>query len=237
MVEQTEVPHAGAAGRRLGFWAAALTAALTAAAFAIGITTLPLSGPSCTANCVVYPYREVANLVPHDYIWMYPAILLMGIFVVLLACLHQAAAENRRLYSLLALVFGAMAALLLAADYYIQIAALQPSILRGEWEGAALITQYNPHGIFIALEELGYLLMSLAFLFAGLAFAHVARLERAIRWLLIGGALAVFAVYAAQRVIYGLDLEYRFEVTAIAINWTLLIVLGILLSIWFRRRA
>ena len=167
---------------------------------------------------------------------MYPATLLMGIFVVLLACIHQSTPENRRLYSLLALVFGAIAAALLAADYYIQIATLQPSILKGEWEGVALVTQYNPHGIFIALEELGYLLMSLAFLFAGLVFAHAGRLERALRWLLVGGALALFAVYVAMRFLYGQNLEYRFEVTAIAINWTLLIVVGILLSIWFRRR-
>ena len=126
---------------------------------------------------------------------------------------------------------------LLAVDYYIQIAALQPSILKGEFEGVALVTQYNPHGIFIALEELGYLLMSLAFLFAGLAFAPGARLERAIRWLLIGGAIAVFAAYVVLRLLYGQDLEYRFEVTVISINWTLLIVAGVLLSIWFRRRA
>ena len=173
MVKQTTVPlDTGTTGRRLGFWAAALTAAVTAIAFGIAVTTLPVSGPSCTTDCVSYPFREVAALVPHDYVWMYPATLLMGIFVVLLACLHQATPENRRLYSLIALVFGAMAAALLAADYYIQIATLQPSILKGEFEGFALVTQYNPHGIFIALEELGYLLMSLAFLFAGIAFAN-----------------------------------------------------------------
>ncbi len=238
MVEQTTVPFAASAtGRRLGFWAAALTAAVTAVAFALAVTTLPVSGPFCTANCVGYPFRGVAALVPHDYIWMYPATLLMGIFVVLLVCIHQSTPENRRLYSLIALVFGAVAAALLAVDYYIQIAALQPSILKGEFEGFALVTQYNPHGIFIALEELGYLLMSLAFLFVGLAFAHASRLERAIRWLLIGGAMAVFATYAALRLLYGQSLEYRFEVTAIAINWTLLIVVGVLLAIWFRRRA
>ena len=37
--------------------------------------------------------------------------------------------------------------------------------------------------------------------------------------------------------IYGKDLEYRFEVAVITINWTLLIVVGVLLSVWFRRRA
>jgi hypothetical protein len=221
----------------MGFWAAVLTAAVTVLTFAIAVTTLPVSGPFCTANCVAYPYTDVAALVPHDYVWMYPAMLLLGLFVVLLACIHQAAAESRRLYSLLALVFGAVAAAILAADYYIQIAALQPSILRGEEEGLALVTQYNPHGIFIALEELGYLLMSVAFLFAGLVFGGAVRLERAIRWLLVGGALTAFAAYAVLSFLYGKELEYRFEVAAITINWTLLIVSGVLLSVWFRRRG
>jgi hypothetical protein len=179
MIEQTTMaPKAQAADTavgRLGFWAAVLTAAVTAITFPIAVSTLPVSGPFCAANCVAYPYREVAALVPHDYVWMYPAILLWGIFVVLMACIHQAAAESKRLYSQIALVFAAMAAAVLAADYYIQIATLQPSIVKGEVEGVALVTQYNPHGIFIALEELGYLLMSLAFLFAGLVFAGASR--------------------------------------------------------------
>jgi hypothetical protein len=228
---------ADAGARRLGFWTALLTAAVTALAFGLAVTTLPVSGPFCTGRCVAYPYHDVAALVPHDYIWMYPALLLLGLFVMLMACLHQAAAEGRRLYSLIGLLFGAMAAAVLAVDYYIQIATLQPSIVNGEVEGLALITQYNPHGIFIALEELGYLLMSLAFLFAGFVFTGTTRLDRAIRWLLIGGAVAAFAAYGALSLIYGRGLEYRFEVAVITINWTLLVVVGVLLSAWFRRRT
>jgi hypothetical protein len=34
--------------------------------------------------------------------------------------------------------------------------------MHGETEGITLLTQYNAHGIFIVLEELGYLLMSLS---------------------------------------------------------------------------
>lgn len=231
------VQAASTATRRVGFWAALLTAAVTALAFGLAVTTLPVTGPFCAAGCVAYPYREVATLVPHDYIWMYPAILLLGLFVVLMACIHQVAAESHRLYSLIGLVFAAMAAAVLAVDYYIQVAALQPSILNGETEGLALVTQYNPHGIFIALEELGYLLMSLAFLSGGFVFADRARLDRAIRWLLIGGAVAAFIAYGVLSLIYGKDLEYRFEVAAITINWTVLIVAGVLLSAWFRRKT
>ncbi len=35
--------------------------------------------------------------------------------------------------------------------------------MKGEKEGISLLTQFNPHGIFIALKEVGYLLMSLSF--------------------------------------------------------------------------
>ena len=48
---------------------------------------------------------------------------------------------------------------------------MQPSILLGETEGFALLTQYNPHGVFIALEDLGYFLMGMAFVFLGALFA------------------------------------------------------------------
>jgi hypothetical protein len=39
------------------------------------------------------------------------------------------------------------------------------SLMNGQAQGIALLTQYNPYGVFIVLEELGYLLMSLSFLF------------------------------------------------------------------------
>lgn len=222
---------------RLGFWAAAATALVTAVALAIAVGTPPLSGPFCQGGCVVYPYHDVAAAVPRDYYWMYPATLLMPIWLVLMACIHGAAAEGKKLYSLIALVFAAVGAALLAANYYIQIAVLQPSILKGEFDGLALVSQYNPHGVFIALEELGYLLMSLAFLFAGPVFAGRSKLEQALRWLLIGGVLLAFTAYLALTVIYGKDIEYRFEVAVITINWGVLIIAGVLLSFLFRRPA
>jgi hypothetical protein len=49
--------------------------------------------------------------------------------------------------------------------------------------------------------------------------------------------VAAFAAYVALSLIYGRDLEYHFEVAVITINWTLLIVARVLLSVWFRRRG
>src|SRR4030067_298612 len=59
--------------------------------------------------------------------------------------------------------FAIMAALILAGDYFIQFSVVPVSLMSGETEGITLLTQYNAHGIFIVLEELGYLLMSLSF--------------------------------------------------------------------------
>jgi len=42
------------------------------------------------------------------------------------------------------------------------------SLMNSETEGLAALIQYNPHGVFLALEELGYMIMSLPFLFMAL---------------------------------------------------------------------
>jgi hypothetical protein len=109
-----------------------------------------------------------------------------------------------------------------------------PSILSGETAGLSLFTQYNPHGIFIALEGLGYFMMSVAFLFAAAVFAG-GRLERAIRWLFVSSfILAVVSFTVLSLLKYDI---VAFEVTILTINWAVLIVSGILLSVLFRRES
>lgn len=224
-------------GARAGFWAAVLTAVVTVAAFGVAATTLPISGPFCQSGCVSYPFHDVAAYVPHDYIWMYPATLMAPIFVVLMVCIHQYASEAKKVFGQSALAFGVIYATVIMVDYYVQIVTLQPTLLNGETEGVALWTQYNPHGVFIALEELAYLTMSVAFVFVGIVFSGQGKLERTVRWWFIGGALVAFATYVGMTLIFGKAIEYRFEVAVITINWTVLIVGGVLLSIVFWRAA
>lgn len=234
----TQSPASGAVRRiafPFGFWAAVLTALTAVVTFAVAVNTLPMSGPFCAANCVVYPYADVAYLVPHDYLWLYPATLLAVLFLVLMACVDHYIAVRQSLYSRIGLCFAVIAAAVLSIDYYIQLATMQPSLLQGEQEGMALISQYNPHGIFIALEELGYLMMSVAFLFMGLALAGPSKLERAARWLLGIGAVLGLGAYVVMSILFGKALEYRFEVAIISINYMVLIAGGVLLALLFRR--
>ncbi len=242
-MERTDIMHAAAAPvaparltvSRLGFWSAILTALVTLASFAISINTPPLSGPGCTSGCFTYPYHDAASMVPHDYIWMYPATLIAPLFVVLVVCIHRYAPREKRMYGQIAMCFAVAYAVIITINYYIQIAAMQPSLVKGETEGLALFSQYNPHGVFIALEELGYLMMSLAFLFAAPALAGSTRLEKAVRWLFTISAGLGFAAYVVMSRMYGYDLEYRFEIVIISITWLTLIAGGAMLAVVFRR--
>jgi len=225
---------------RLGFWASILTAVAAAAALGIAVTTAPArSGPFCledfVGSCVVYPYTDVAAFVPIEYIWMYPALLMALLFVVLIVCIHHYTAVDKQVYSQIALSFSVISAAAHAINYFIQLAVVQPSLLKGEIEGLPLLSQYNPHGIFIALEDVGYLMMGVAFLFVAAALGQQEKLERAIRFIFITSSVLAVGSLILLALIYGSDLEYRYEVFAILIDWITLIISGVLLGVFFRR--
>ena len=223
--------------RRLDSGLALTTSIIGMVALVIGFTTPPRSGPFCSADCLGYPYTDAAAFVPRDYWWIYPQSLLVVLVLVLLVRIHAVAAPSGRVFSGIAVALGTVATAVLLVDYVIQLAVLQPSLLRGETAGLSAISQYNPHGVFIALEDLGYLLLGLALLIVAGVFTRRSRLERGLRWLfLIGGALTV-AGLPALAVAYGADLEYRYEVAAIAVTWITFIVGGMLLFRWFGRTS
>ena len=123
-------------------------------------------------------------------------------------------------------------AVVIVVNYFVQFTVVVPSLRTGETQGLSLFTQYNPHGFFIALEVLAYLLMSAAFLFAAPGFAR-GRVERTLRTIFIlSFVLAVVAFTLPWLVQQNL---VAFEVTILTINWIVLIVSGTLLSVVFRR--
>jgi hypothetical protein len=111
---------------------------------------------------------------------------------------------------------------------------VQPAVLPGELDDLAPCTQYKPHGVFIAREEAGYLLMRAAFPFAGLALSTDSRVVRAVRTIFLLGFAFVVTTFVALSGLYGFDVAYRFVVAAISIDWTLLIAAGALLAIAYR---
>lgn len=221
--------------RKFGFYIAYITVVVTILTFGIAMFTPPISGPFCVDSCIDYPYTDITSRFPRDYLWMYPAIFLTIFYVALIVCVHHYVTIERKIFSQIGLVFATISATLLITDYFLQITVIQPSLLKGETDGIPLLTQYNPHGVFIALEELGYLMMSISFLSIAYVFLNKKRLEKAIRLILIMSfILTVFSLIIIS-ISYGIHRSYRFEVVVITINWLTLIVFGILMTKVFKR--
>lgn len=141
---------------------------------------------------------------------MYPALLMALLFVVLVVCIHHYADADKKIFSQIALSFAVISATAHAINYFIQLAVVQPSLLKGEVEGLSLFSQYNPHGIFIALEDVGYLMMGVSFLFVAAAFGRRERLERVIQILFITSSVLAVGSLIVLALLYGFDLEYRY---------------------------
>ncbi|HLE75623.1 MAG TPA: hypothetical protein VI864_06220 [Candidatus Bathyarchaeia archaeon] len=208
---------------RMGFWLAVLTAGLTAISFSIGIFGTPLNS---------YPYPYLAPFIPVDFAWLIPAFILMPVFVALTASIHHITPNERKIFSQIALSFAIICATVLMADFFIQLTVVLPSTLKGETAGLSLFTEYNPHGVFVGLEALGYLMMSTSFLSLAPIF-NEGRLQKSIRGLFVASfVLAVSSLVGLS--LAGYDIVY-FELIIISVNWTVLIVSGILLGVLFRR--
>jgi hypothetical protein len=226
-----------APGGRFVSWAAAITALAATLALGIGVFTPPHGGVLCVSDCVPPPYTDVAGIIVAESIWIYPALVMVLGFVALTAGLHEITAPHRRSAARAAMAFGVLSAGILVTDYGVHLMAVMPSVARGEGSGVALFSMYNPHGVFIALENAGYFLMGIAFLGIAGAIGSERRLARAIRWTFLGaGALLVVALPLFVIAFAG-DLDVRYEVFAISVAYLCLILGGTMIATMGARRA
>lgn len=213
----------------VGVVAAWATTTLTVVTFGLALTALP--------DKVPYPFasQRIAEQWPGDYWWMYTAMLLMLAFVALVAAVHRSARPSRQVYSMLGLCAGVLSAAVLLIDYFVQVTVMQPSLEKGQLDGWALLTQYNPNGLFIALEELGYLLMALTLVCLVPVFDGHNRSERALRMLLAGCFAVSIGALAAVSAVRGIDRGDVFEIAVICTVWLTLIAAGPLIAVVLTR--
>jgi hypothetical protein len=212
-----------------------LTSILTIITFAIAILTPPLSGPFCKAGCFQYPFIDMMSRFPRDYFWMYFAMVLMMFYLAMIITVHQTVANNRKHFSLLGVAFGIMATLILMTDYFIQVSVIQPSLLAGETEGISILSQFNPHGIFIVLEEIGFMFMIISFFCLSPTFSKRNSTQKAIKWTSVLGLVLTIISLIVISIGFGIKREYRFEVAVISIAWLELIILGFLYFNYFKK--
>jgi hypothetical protein len=222
---------------KFGYKVSLITAILTIVTFAIAVMTPPLSGPFCKADCFQYPFTDIASRFPRDYYWMYFAMILMIVYLIMMITIHQTVANEKKHFSLISVSFAIITTMILFIDYFIQVSVIQPSILAGETDGISILSQFNLHGIFIVLEEIGFLFIILSLFALVPVFSDKNSNQKAIKWTsIIGFALTIIS-FILISLMYGIKREYRFEVAVISITWLELIVLGFLFARYFKNKT
>ncbi len=220
---------------RFGFYSSLFLTIITVITFGFAMIAVPISGAFCPEGCVEYPYLDTLKQFPKDFIWMYFAMLLIIVYLAFMVSIHYYAANEKKLFSQTGILFSVISAVVLLAAYFIQSSAIPASLLNRETEGIPMLIQYNPHGVFIALEELGYIMMSFSFLFVAPVFANKSRIEKSIRWIFIIAFVLTVLSFVLVSVQHGVVRMDRFEVFVISIDWLVLIINGILISMVFKR--
>jgi len=209
---------------------------MTIITWGFGMMAVPPAGPFCPGDCMEYPFSDLLDYYPRDYYWMYLAIFQVFAYILYMISNYFIAREEKKIFGFSSVAFSIITAVILLTAYFVQFSVVPVSMMKGETEGIALLTQYNGNGIFIALEDLAYITMSISFLFLAFVFPRGTRLERAIRIILLTAFPLVVLAFAIYTIKYGMERSYRFEVAAITVNWLVTISTGILLSIYFGKR-
>lgn len=212
---------------RIGFWAAVFTAILAAVFITMGM--FGSSSWDTFPGMVNYIWTTIKTI---DYALFIPAFLLAPVFVVLMASIHYYASVDKKIYSLIGLAFALIYATIITTDYFVLWTVVLPSTIMGETAGLSLFSLYNPHGIFISLESIAYMMMSLALLFIAPVFQG-SRIEQALRWIFIAGfVLAIGSLVGVLLMKYDIVM---YEIAIITIYCPVLIISGIFLGKIFQR--
>ena len=204
--------------------------------FIMGIVSLGLAMIAVPPAGLSYPYLDTLRQYPRDYFWQYSAIIMLILYIVLYSSLSSVIITEKKVIANIGLIFAVMSCLILIALYYIQETVVPISLMKNETDGLSLLTQYNPHGVFIALEEIGYILMLGSIICGYFIFAGNNRIEKAIRIISAIATTGVVASFIIITYLYGLDKKDRFEIAIILFIWIANIVNSFLIHRIFRKR-
>ena len=148
---------------RIGIWAAYLSV-LFAACFSI---------VALTANFTLLIPSVWVN--PFSFA---PSLLLAWSYLVLMACVLDAASPEHRVWALLGLCFAVLYATMNSIVYFVQLVVVTPLVFQGNPELAGMLA-FEPRSFMLCLNALAYALMSASAFLA--AFAFPGRAQRFVR--------------------------------------------------------
>lgn len=149
----------------IGFWSALLTALLSlawTAAFAYQFSSAP-PGPWGGVEETARSFNFLTDMINLVF-----ALPLSWAFVVMMVSVHFSVPEDKKIWTMIGLVFGIIYAVMANINYLIQLVTVRASLLAGETEGLGLFVSANMHSIFWALAN-SYAIQSLGLFFAAWA--------------------------------------------------------------------
>ena len=146
---------------QLGFWSAIVATLLVAVA---GIT----------ATASIQPFATVVGF------------LLTSSFLVVMACIHTYASDEKKVFSLVGLSFAIIYATLISVNYFIQL-----TFVRQTTFDVSIFDMTNSQSMMWVIEILGYFFLGLSTLFAAPVFGS-GKVERLVKWLfVVNGILGI----------------------------------------------
>ena len=151
-------------------------------------------------------------------------IILIPVFILLIACIHEYSPADRKFYSRLGVLFTMGYAVLIGFNYYMQLTLVQNNLYTD------VFAMDDPQSIMWVIEVLGYGFMGLATLSTAFVFTN-GKLENAIRWLfIVNGILGIGGMIG-----YALGLSLNILAGGLIV-WDIIMPLSsILLAVLFRR--
>jgi len=140
-----------------------------------------------TATAAIQPFATIVGF------------LLTPSFLVVMACIHCYASNERKVFSLVGLSFAIIYATLISVNYFIQLTFVRQSTFNVE-----IFDMGNPQSMMWVIEILGYFFMGLSTVFTAFVFES-GRVEKLIKWLFItNGILGLLTPIG-----YGLNLPLQ----------------------------
>ncbi len=183
----------------LGFWSAII---MTIAVIFSGITaTTAMKIPSLVSGIILIP-----------------------IFILMMACIHEYAPADKKIFSRLGLLFSIGYAVLIGFNYYLQLTLVRDNLY------SDVFAMDDPQSIMWIIEVLGYGFMGLATLSAAFIFTD-GKLENGIRWLfIINGILGIGGMIG-----YALEWSMNILLGGLIVWDIIMPISSLLLAILFRR--
>lgn len=152
-----------------------------------------------------------------------PSLFLGSAFLVLVVCVHDLAAPDRRVWSRVAMAFATAYAVLISLNYYVLLTFVVPRLVSHRVAGVEPFL-FTPFDSFLySVDILGYSFMSVATLFAARVFTGDGLERRARLFLTANGLLLPFL--ALQIYFHSLIwIAALWAVTFPASTWTLALI-------------